>query len=86
MHSGTELAGWLRYWAQAVYKTPPANVDELQERITNEITALRRTRMDRRAMRDMRTRAIKCIKLEARSTRSRKKLMLSHLDYNHEQK
>jgi hypothetical protein len=47
-----------------VYKTPPANVDELRERITNEFAALRRTRMARRAMRDMRTRAIKCVELE----------------------
>ena len=28
-----------------VYKTPPANVDELRERITNEFAALRRTRI-----------------------------------------
>ena len=41
-----------------VYETPPANVDELQERITNEFAALRRTKMARRAMRAMRTRAI----------------------------
>ena len=37
-----------------VFKMPPANVDELRERITNEFVALRRTRMAIRAMRDMR--------------------------------
>jgi hypothetical protein len=47
-----------------VYKTLPANVDELQEWITNEFAALRWMRMARRAMRDMRTRAIKCVELE----------------------
>ena len=47
-----------------VFKTPPANVDELRERIVNEFVALRRTRMAGRAMRDMRTRAIRCVELE----------------------
>ena len=35
--------------------------ESLRERITNESVALRRTRMARRDMRDMRRRAIKCM-------------------------
>ena len=46
------------------FKTPPANVDELREGIANEFIALRRTRMAKRAMRGMRTRAIRCVELE----------------------
>ena len=47
-----------------VFKTPPANVDKLRERIVNEFVVLRRTRMATQAMRDTRTRAIRCVELE----------------------
>ena len=54
-----------------VFKTPPANVGELRERIANEFVALRRTRMARRAMRDMRRRTIKCVELEGQHVEER---------------
>ena len=47
-----------------IFKTPPANVDELREQVANEFVALRRKKMTRRAMKDKRTRAIRCVELE----------------------
>ena len=44
-----------------VFKTFPANIDELRERFANEFVAFRRTRTARRAIRDMRTGAIRCV-------------------------
>ena len=47
-----------------IFKTLPANVDELRERVANAFVALRRKKMARQAMKDMRTRAIRCVELE----------------------
>lgn len=51
------------YLKDRVYQTPPGNLQELQRRIVAEVAALRRTRMVRRAMTEMWTRARKCIRL-----------------------
>ena len=55
-----------------IFKMPPANVDELRERIANELVTLRRTKMARRARRDMRTKAIRCVEFEGRHVEGRK--------------
>ena len=44
-----------------VFKTSPANIDELRERFANEFVAFRRTRTAKRAIRDMRTGAMRCV-------------------------
>ena len=44
-----------------VFKTSPANNDELRERFANGFVAFRRARRARRAIRDMRTGAIRCV-------------------------
>ena len=45
-----------------VYTTPPADLNELQQRITDEVNVLRQDRrLIRRAVRDMRRRAQICV-------------------------
>ena len=51
------------YLKQKVYRTAPANLADLQNRITREVQALRRTRMGRRAVQGMVRRARRCIEL-----------------------
>ncbi len=46
-----------------VYRTPPANIQELQRRINNEVRQLSRSRVPRRAVEAMRSRAARCIQL-----------------------
>ena len=52
------------YLKDKVYRTVPANILDLQNRITAEIVTLRRTRMVRRAVNDMRRRAAQCIAVQ----------------------
>lgn len=52
------------YIKDKVYKTVPQNIAQLQQRITNCIVGLRRTRMGRRAVHAMATRAQKCIAVQ----------------------
>ena len=52
------------YLKQKVYRTDPANLADLQNRITREVQALRRTRMGRRAVQGMVRRARRCIELD----------------------
>jgi hypothetical protein len=51
------------YLKGKVYRTEPASLADLRRRITNEITAMGRTRMVRRSFGDMQKRARRCINL-----------------------
>ncbi len=46
-----------------VFRTPPANLQDLRNRIVGEVQALRRTRQVRAAFQDMRERARRCVVL-----------------------
>lgn len=59
------------YLKNQVYKTVPTSLDDLRERIRHEFAVLKRTRMARRAVRAMRTRAEKCINLNGGHVKGR---------------
>ena len=65
------LWGYLK--ARVLYRTPPANLQDLQRRITDEFNnlRLRRNRMCRRAMDSMLSRAERCIHLGGRHVEGR---------------
>ena len=59
------------YLKGKVYKTVPNNLNEIERRITNELTALRRTRKVRVAVGAMRKRAQVCIRLNGAQVEGR---------------
>lgn len=59
------------YLKAKVYTTVPANLQDLEARITREIVALRRTRMVRRSVEAMRGRAQKCLQLNGTQVEGR---------------
>lgn len=62
------LWGYLKY---KVYQTPPTSLLDLRRRVVREFNALRRTRMPRRAINTMLTRAQRCIVLGGRHVEGR---------------
>lgn len=54
-----------------VYRTPPANIQELRRRITHEVQQLTRSRIPRRAVDAMRSRAARCIATGGRHVEGR---------------
>ena len=59
------------YLKERVYLTPPRSIQELEQRIRNEVIALRRTRIVRRAVHQMEERAQRCVRLNGRQIEGR---------------
>ena len=59
------------YLKQRVYVTPQRTIQELQQRIQNEVAALRRIRIVRRAVHHMTERAQRCIRLNGHQVEGR---------------
>ena len=59
------------YIKSKVYTTPPPNLQVLQNRIENDINALRRERMTRRAFANMWERARRCLNLHGAQVEGR---------------
>lgn len=59
------------YLKSKVYQTVPRNLNDLRQRITREVTALRRLHFVRRAFNDMRARAQRCLVLQGAQVEGR---------------
>ena len=66
------------YLKERIYRTVPATLQDLRNRITREVQALRRTRMVRRAVRAMAQRAHRCIELHGAHVEGRAGLPNHH--------